>query len=136
MVQVLLVLVAASVSVTWALSSSPNTFIILGGTGRIGTAVATHLLQQQPCAKIILAGRNAERGKRAVQEVLDECNDDAQVEWKQLADVWDASALTPLVELGDCLIHCWTLLGTTSCTTRGGFCFVSMQNLCGCVGSS
>jgi saccharopine dehydrogenase-like NADP-dependent oxidoreductase len=102
--QVVLLLVA-SVSVTWALSSSPYTFVILGGTGRIGTAVATHLLQQQPSARIILAGRNAERGRRAVQEVLDECNDDAQVEWKQLDDVWDASALTPLVELGDCVIH-------------------------------
>jgi saccharopine dehydrogenase-like NADP-dependent oxidoreductase len=105
MLQVLLVLVAASVSVTWALSSSSNTFVILGGTGRIGTAVATHLLQRQPSAKIILAGRNAERGRRAVQELLEESSGDAQVEWKQLADVWDASALSALVELGDCLIH-------------------------------
>ena len=73
-------------------------------TGHISTAVATHLLLQEPSAKIILAGRNVEKGKNAVQEVLQECSG-AHVEFRQLFDVWDASGLEPLVDMADCLIH-------------------------------
>jgi saccharopine dehydrogenase-like NADP-dependent oxidoreductase len=82
------------------------TFVILGGTGRIGTAVASHLLTRDSSARIILAGRNQAKGKHAVQQVLEEsCSDSRQVEWKYIEDVWDASKLQPLADQADCLIH-------------------------------
>ena len=89
----------------------PTSFVILGGTGRIGTAVASHLLLRDSSAHIVLAGRSAEKGKRAVQQILkncqaNTCTHDAQVEWRYLENVWDASALQPLVDAdADCLIH-------------------------------
>lgn len=72
----LLFVCTASCSVA-ALSTS---YVILGGTGRIGTAVATQLLLQQERqghdsdAHIILAGRNSEKGQQAVNEVLESCS--------------------------------------------------------------
>ena len=45
--------------------------LILGGTGRIGSAVASHLLHQSPI-DVVLAGRSSERGAAAVREVLGE----------------------------------------------------------------
>ena len=39
--------------------------LVVGGTGRIGTAVAIHLLQRRPELQVILAGRSAERGAAA-----------------------------------------------------------------------
>ena len=68
----LLLVCTANCSVA-ALSTS---FVILGGTGRIGTAVATHLLNQQrndDSVHIILAGRNPKKGQQAVNEVLESC---------------------------------------------------------------
>ena len=54
-------------------NSGKNKFIILGGTGRIGTAVASHLLLRSPTkSQIILVGRDEEKGTRAVSEVLEE----------------------------------------------------------------
>lgn len=92
-------------------SSSPTTFVILGGTGRIGTAVATHLLLRgDPSTHIILAGRNQAKGQQAVQQVLnDACTttdtSTPRVEWQFVEDVWNLSSLQPLVEKADCLIH-------------------------------
>ena len=51
-------------------NTSSNKFVILGGTGKIGTAVASHLLQRSPSSRIVLVGRNKEKGEAAVQEVL------------------------------------------------------------------
>eukprot|EP00959_Pyramimonas_sp_CCMP1952_P292822 6124049-Pyramimonas_sp.AAC.2 len=46
--------------------------LIIGGTGRVGTAAAIHLLEvdnlQHP-VRVILAGRNSEQGGAAVDEV-------------------------------------------------------------------
>ena len=50
----------------------PTTFLILGGTGQIGTAAATHLLLRRQGAKIILAGRDYQRGQLAIAEVIRE----------------------------------------------------------------
>ncbi|KAL3770852.1 hypothetical protein ACHAW5_000449 [Stephanodiscus triporus] len=48
-------------------------FVILGGTGRIGTAVASHLLRRAPDgSRVVLVGRDECRGRDAVGEVLDE----------------------------------------------------------------
>ena len=64
-----------------ALSTPPrNDIVILGGSGRIGTAIATHLIRRScdlslsslsPSGKIILVGRNAQQGQDAVKEVQD-----------------------------------------------------------------
>ncbi|GMH85400.1 hypothetical protein TrVE_jg321 [Triparma verrucosa] len=43
--------------------------LILGGSGRIGTATAIHFLTRDPSLHIRLAGRNAQRGQKAVDEV-------------------------------------------------------------------
>ena len=40
----------------------PRRVLLVGGTGRIGTAVAAHLLQRDPSLDISLAGRDATRG--------------------------------------------------------------------------
>jgi hypothetical protein len=64
-------------STSSASSSSRRTrderFVILGGTGRIGTAVASHLLRRAPDgSRVVLVGRDECRGRDAVREVLDE----------------------------------------------------------------
>jgi hypothetical protein len=69
-------------------SPNTNTFVLLGGTGRIGTAVASHLLykyadslsgpyQGRPATdcRIILVGRRASAGKQAVRQVVQEHDD-------------------------------------------------------------
>lgn len=48
--------------------------LVVGGTGRIGSAVATHLLLRRPEAHVVLAGRDERRGRRAVEEVQSEAN--------------------------------------------------------------
>ena len=53
-------------------NSDENKFVIIGGSGRIGTAVASHLLLRSPKSQIILVGRDEEKGTRAVSEVLGE----------------------------------------------------------------
>jgi predicted dinucleotide-binding enzyme len=42
---------------------------LVGGTGKIGTAVANHLLLRQRDARIVLVGRNTQKGTAAVNEV-------------------------------------------------------------------
>ena len=64
---------------TAASALSPRCLII-GGTGRIGTSVATHLLTRYPSAQVVLAGRSEERGAAAVQEVCEETSASASVE--------------------------------------------------------
>ena len=63
---------AANALVSSNSGCEPTTFLILGGSGRIGTAAATHLLLRKKGAKIILAGRDHQRGQLAVAEVLRE----------------------------------------------------------------
>lgn len=108
----LTVSLAAVDNVCCAFSASPTkettSFCILGGTGRIGTAVATRLLLRNPSAHIILAGRNEKKGQEAVKEVLSACNNHENalnVEWKFCKDVWDLDTLQPLANEVDCLIH-------------------------------
>uniref|UniRef100_A0A7S4SZI3 Saccharopine dehydrogenase NADP binding domain-containing protein n=1 Tax=Ditylum brightwellii TaxID=49249 RepID=A0A7S4SZI3_9STRA len=88
-------------------TSQPYHFVILGGTGRIGTAVATHILRRSPASKITLAGRDVERGRNAVSEVVRCCSSNPQndqitfkcVDWR------DNDAFVPLIEKCDCVIH-------------------------------
>jgi glutamyl-tRNA reductase len=51
-----------------SLSTRP-TFLIIGGTGKVGSSVASHVLYRQPKATIILAGRSAEKGRDAIREL-------------------------------------------------------------------
>lgn len=48
----------------------PPSFLIIGGTGKVGSSVALHLLYKQPNATVILAGRNAEKSQKVVDELL------------------------------------------------------------------
>jgi len=98
-------------SVPQAAPSKPDhRFLILGGTGRIGTAVASHLLQRSPSSSAVLAGRDERRGSEAVKEVLAELTalggGRAAVSFNRL-DWRDDGALRSLLETSGCtcLIH-------------------------------
>ena len=98
-------------------SCDAYSFVILGGTGRIGTAVASHLLNisKGKDVEIILVGRNEAKGQAAVKEVLNDngyngnYNLDAtsSVKWKLLNDCWDLKdkTLGTLLVEADCVIH-------------------------------
>lgn len=45
-------------------------FLLIGGTGKIGQAIASHLLAVEPNAHIALAGRNQNAGERAKRDLL------------------------------------------------------------------
>lgn len=59
--------------------------LIVGGTGRVGTAVASHLVERA-AASVVLAGRDASRGKHAVAEVVSETNGDVVFEQMDFRD--------------------------------------------------
>jgi predicted dinucleotide-binding enzyme len=87
-----------------ALSTSPKTVVILGGTGRIGTAVATHLLRRAPELEIILVGRR-EQGQASIEEVLTE-HPKAKVSYSRVETIWQESPqLENLFAKADCVIH-------------------------------
>ncbi|KAL7443162.1 hypothetical protein ACHAXM_008713 [Skeletonema potamos] len=115
----LLLLAVGTVSALSALSavtSSNKNVVILGGSGRIGTAIATHLIRRWSAlppstGKIILVGRNVQQGLQSVQEVLDaasefssECNT-CEIEFQSISDVWDAKQLSPLFRDAVAVIH-------------------------------
>lgn len=112
---VLLILTADTVTALSAVPVANNNVVILGGTGRIGTAIATHLIRRSSSlpssTKIILVGRNAEQGKESVQEVLDATTEFSsktnsfEVEFKSISDVWDAQQLYPLFHDAAAVIH-------------------------------
>lgn len=75
------------------------------GTGRIGTAVAIHLLQRDPTCNVVLAGRMY--NEAALDEVQSATGETSRVTMKCIDTVWDESSasLRELVESADCLIH-------------------------------
>eukprot|EP00931_Biecheleriopsis_adriatica_P102254 TRINITY_DN77245_c0_g1_i1.p1 TRINITY_DN77245_c0_g1~~TRINITY_DN77245_c0_g1_i1.p1 ORF type:complete len:476 (+),score=87.18 TRINITY_DN77245_c0_g1_i1:40-1467(+) len=79
--------------------AAPLRVVLLGGTGRIGTAVASHFLKQAPPAtEIVLAGRDEARGEAAVAEVLQEVDDvSASVNFK-CVDWRSSGALSAFLE--------------------------------------
>mmetsp|Transcript_21792 Transcript_21792/g.33106 ORF Transcript_21792/g.33106 Transcript_21792/m.33106 type:complete len:456 (-) Transcript_21792:61-1428(-) len=85
-----------------------STVVILGGTGRIGTAVASHLLQRLPEIKIVLVGRQPE-GKKAINEVLQSSphgGETGKIHYAQVETVWaKTEKLEKLIEDADCVIH-------------------------------
>ena len=95
-------------------TTSSNTICILGGSGRIGSAVAIHLLQRDPTCTIILVGRRQSQIDAAVEEVLAETTTTRQTDQKdkrvtghRLESVWDATSdgYQALVDTADCIIH-------------------------------
>ena len=69
--------------------------VVLGGSGRIGTAVASHMLAtaSQPI-DVVLAGRSEERGRAAVEEVRGELAGSSvtfmQLDWRDAARLGEA----------------------------------------------
>ena len=81
--------------------------LIIGGTGRIGTAVATHLLSRCPAEslQVVLAGRSEPRGIAAVQEVRSDTGaPSAAVDFLQL-DFRDAKSLCEALDGAVAVIH-------------------------------
>ena len=99
------VLVTMLVAATIALVATAATLnaprcVIIGGTGRIGTSVATHLLSRCPSMNVVLAGRSPERGAAAVTEVGAQAN----VEFLEL-DFRDATALRAALDGAAAVVH-------------------------------
>jgi saccharopine dehydrogenase-like NADP-dependent oxidoreductase len=102
---------------TAVVNNDSTTFLILGGSGRIGTAVATHLLLRRRGANVILVGRDNQRGRIAVEEVKGEYLKRKTIDQGQGADDvssrvsfqcfdWkDMPSLETAVSECDCLIH-------------------------------
>lgn len=98
-------LLLLSCKIGGTLGLTPLKFVVLGGTGRIGSAVASHLLEQSPDAQILLVGRSETRGLAAVEEVLSE-RPGKDVKFAYLSDVWQSrDQLASLLDDADCLIH-------------------------------
>ena len=88
------------------LAASPAKVVVLGGTGRIGTACAAHLLRAAdvPLA-LTLAGRDASRGEAAVAEVTRETpGTRGTVAWSS-CDLGDERALAELIDGAAALVH-------------------------------
>lgn len=90
----------------------PPKFAILGGTGKIGTAVATHLLQRSPGCKIVLVGRRASSGGAAIQEIesalrpkTDRTISPSQISFHQVDDIWQYNSNNELTQwfLDECI---------------------------------
>ena len=94
--------VAQALSTT--IQSNPTKVVILGGTGRIGTAVATHLLQRAPNYHIELVGRRPS-GQAAIDEILADCPN-SRISYRQVESVWQKSSdLMDVINDADCVIH-------------------------------
>ena len=79
--------------------------LVVGGTGRIGTAVAIHMLQRRPELQITLAGRSAERGRAAAVEVAGEvAAEAADCGFLQL-NYRDAAAMRKACDGVDAVVH-------------------------------
>ena len=82
-------------------------YLLLGGTGQIGSAVAHHLLLRQPYSTIVLVGRNAQKGQGVVR-VLQAQHPHADIQCQIVANIWETNKNAPLQRLldqVDCLIH-------------------------------
>jgi NAD(P)-dependent dehydrogenase (short-subunit alcohol dehydrogenase family) len=86
-------------------SDQSYNFVILGGAGQIGSAVANHLLLCQPQSEIVLVGRRNPR--EAVLEELQQTHPDARLSFQLIDSVWnpDCPVLQKLINNTDCLIH-------------------------------
>jgi saccharopine dehydrogenase-like NADP-dependent oxidoreductase len=113
-----------------ALSSSVNKnhkFVVLGGTGKIGTAAAAHLIERRPGCQVVLVGRRRpQRRQRPATAAVDGGHNDAAVKsieellrpetkrrqvrpdvsYRYVADIWDPRSLKAvLTDDVSCVIH-------------------------------
>lgn len=83
-----------------------DTHLIIG-TGKIGTAVAIHLLQRDPTCHLTLVGRRPNDAAR--KEVLEQSgvSENNRISMATVPTVWDKACqeLQALVQSADCLIH-------------------------------
>lgn len=91
-------------------NNSNKRIVVLGGSGRIGTAVAIHLLNRDPTVDVVLTGRRTDKGDAAVREVLEgtaEAKNSDRVSFVPLRTVWDGSSreLRDLVDSADAVVH-------------------------------
>jgi len=91
-----------------ALAASAPRIVLVGGTGRIGTAVAAHLLTiggGEADIELVLAGRDASRGAAAIEEVRSEATQAcgsisfAALDWR------DGSALESVLHGAAAVVH-------------------------------
>ena len=87
-----------------ALAPRAHDVLILGGSGRIGTAIASHLLLREPRLRVLLAGRDAARDAAAVAEVRAERGAAAAVDFAAL-DWRDAAALGAACGRARAVVH-------------------------------
>lgn len=88
-----------------AAALTPPFVLVVGGTGRIGTAVAIHLLQRLPELQVILAGRSAERGAAAKAEVAAEVAAEAESCGFLELNYRDAAAMMEACDGVDAVVH-------------------------------
>ena len=95
-------------------NNDSHQIVILGGAGRIGSAVAIHLLERHATCNVILVGRRQSQIDAAIQEVIAESTKSTstnqqrrRVSGYQIDSVWDESCskYQALVDSADCLIH-------------------------------
>lgn len=97
---------AILVSLTLPLIDALQQVAILGGAGKIGTAVASHLLScDENNVSVLLVARNKDKAERAIQEIRDEIKTNCKIDYVIVDDVWDPQQLQPAVVDADCLIH-------------------------------
>lgn len=88
-----------------AAALTPPSVLVVGGTGRIGTAVAIHLLQRRPELQVTLAGQSAERGAAAKAEVAAEVAADAASCGFLELNYRDAAAMMEACDGVDAVVH-------------------------------
>jgi putative NADH-flavin reductase len=94
------------------LSAVAPRIVVVGGTGRIGTACATHLLRRAPSTIAVeLAGRTLAAGRPAVSEVLRDSGAVAEVT-PVVLDWHDTPALARALKGADAVIHTAGPFGT------------------------
>lgn len=95
-------------------SPASHKYLLLGGTGQIGSAVANHILVRQPQSTVILVGRTESKGQIAVKD-LESQHPQADIRFQKVTNIWDPSGNAPpgavtLQQLlheheVDCVIH-------------------------------
>jgi short subunit dehydrogenase-like uncharacterized protein len=75
------------------LSTGNPKFVILGGTGKIGTAVAAHLVKRLPSCDIVLVGRRSgEEAIRDIQQATATTTNNPQLSFQCIDNIWKAGA--------------------------------------------
>ena len=89
---------------TMMVGSEPVRCVIIGGTGRIGTAVASHLLSiSDGNVQVVLAGRDEGKGGAALDEILSEATK-GSVEFV-MCDFRDSNDLKALLDGAAAVVH-------------------------------